>query len=125
MGKTVGIACPHCTGEIKIIIESKPRKVLLTHEGIREEERFIRFPCVGEPSYWWLTHSWAKELATTYPGVEIEKEARRALAWCEANPRCRKTAKGAPRFINAWLSRAQNKSQSRPQTKEDMLEALK
>ena len=125
MGKSVGINCPHCNGTIKITAESNPRKVLISHEEIPDTERFIEFPCVGEPSIWWLTHSWAKELAATYPGVEIEEESRKILAWIKANPRCGKTYRGFPKFINSWFNRAQNSTKSKPQTKEEMMEVLK
>lgn len=63
------------------------------------------FPVKGGKE-WILTGSAVLELQSTYPGVEILKEVREALAWCKANPTMQKTAKGMPRFLNSWMSRA-------------------
>lgn len=43
-----------------------------------------------------------------YPGIDVKQELRNIEAWCLSNPRNRKTRNGAKRFLNAWLSRAQN-----------------
>ena len=44
-----------------------------------------------------------------YPAVDIMQELRRMCGWLEANPTRRKTSRGIPRFINTWLSKAQDK----------------
>lgn len=43
-----------------------------------------------------------------YPGIDCMQELRNIKGWCLANPKNRKTRSGAKRFLNAWLSRAQN-----------------
>ena len=43
-----------------------------------------------------------------YPGIDVRQELRNIEAWCLSNPKNRKTRNGAKRFLNAWLSRAQN-----------------
>lgn len=45
----------------------------------------------------------------TYPGVNVEQELKRMIAWLDSNPTRRKTRKGIDRFINNWLSREQDK----------------
>lgn len=45
----------------------------------------------------------------TYPGVNVEQELKRMIAWLDSNPARRKTRKGIDRFINNWLSREQDK----------------
>ena len=45
-----------------------------------------------------------------YPALDVVQEIRRAYTWCEANPKNKKTRKGAARFLVAWLSRAQDKA---------------
>ena len=45
----------------------------------------------------------------TYPAVDVPGTLRRIRSWCEANPSKRKTARGVPRFIDAWLSREQDR----------------
>ena len=43
-----------------------------------------------------------------YPGIDVSQELRNIQAWCLSNPKNRKTKAGAKRFLNGWLSRAQN-----------------
>ena len=43
-----------------------------------------------------------------YPGIDVRQEIRSVTAWCLSNPKNRKTRAGAKRFLNSWLSRAQN-----------------
>lgn len=53
-----------------------------------------------------------------YPGIDCMAELRKIVGWCEANPKNRKTRAGAKRFVNAWLSRAQDRAPAaRPATK--------
>lgn len=48
--------------------------------------------------------------AAAYPGINVLTELLRAAAWLEANPKNRKTRKGAARFVVNWLSRAQDRA---------------
>jgi hypothetical protein len=43
-----------------------------------------------------------------YPAIDVEAEIRRAAAWLVSNPKNRK--KQLERFINGWLSRAQERA---------------
>jgi len=43
-----------------------------------------------------------------YPDVDCYAEINSMAGWLDANSSKRKTLKGMPRFINAWLSRAQS-----------------
>lgn len=55
----------------------------------------------------------------TYPAVNIIPELKKINAWLDANPTKRKTERGMKKFINNWLSRAQdNPRQSAPQAKQ-------
>jgi hypothetical protein len=47
----------------------------------------------------------------TYPAIEIEAEIRKAEAWLKANPKNKK--KNYERFVNNWLSRAQERAPAR------------
>ena len=47
-----------------------------------------------------------------YPGIDVMQELRNVEAWCFSNPKQRKTRNGAKRFLNAWLSRAQNSARA-------------
>lgn len=56
------------------------------------------------------------EYASLYPAVDVEQELRNIRGWCLANTTRRKTHRGVRRFINGWLSRAQDKGGKRPET---------
>ena len=54
------------------------------------------------------------EYADLYPAVDVDQEARKMRAWCISNPIRRKTRRGVRRFINGWLSRAQDRGRPVP-----------
>ena len=47
-----------------------------------------------------------------HPGVDILGEARKALAWANANPTKRKTARGMAKFLLSWMGRVQDRGWS-------------
>ena len=55
---------------------------------------------------WHLTQAQVESWAVAFPARDVLAECRRALAWVEASPARRKTARGMPRFLVAWLNRA-------------------
>ena len=44
-----------------------------------------------------------------YPAVDVMQELRKMSSWSTDNPKKRKTKGGIRRFINAWLSKEQDK----------------
>ncbi len=54
----------------------------------------------------------AEEYAALYPAVDIRQELRNMRGWCLANPAKRKTRSGVKKFVNGWLSRAQDRGGS-------------
>ena len=52
--------------------------------------------------------NWSK----AFPAVDVEHELRKMLTWLDSNPKKKKTARGINRFINGWLSRAQDRAVS-------------
>lgn len=48
-----------------------------------------------------------------YLGIDVKYELKKMELWLTANPKSRKTYEGMPRFINSWLSRAQDESSRR------------
>ena len=56
---------------------------------------------------WTLTQAQIEAWQADFPALDVPGELRRAHAWCTANPARRKTAAGLPRFLVAWLLRAQ------------------
>jgi hypothetical protein len=61
-----------------------------------------------------MTEANRAEWAAAYPAVDVLGEARKALAWINANPTKRKTARGMARFLVSWMSRCQDKGGSSP-----------
>jgi uncharacterized protein YdaU (DUF1376 family) len=53
------------------------------------------------------------EWQSLYPGVDVLQELRKMRGWLLANLQRRKTARGIRKFINAWLSRAQDESSNK------------
>lgn len=67
----------------------------------------VIFPIVGKGGpEWSLTADRVETWTTLYPTVDVMAEMLKALAWIDANPTKRKTARGMPRFLVSWLSRA-------------------
>lgn len=87
-----------------------------TKPNSREEEicaelnsapAFLAFPVVGIGNgRWLLTESQVEKWCALYPGLDVRQEARKALAWVEANQGRRKTARGMSAFLVSWLGRA-------------------
>ncbi len=69
----------------------------------------LEFRTVGTGAKTWhLTQTKVDEYAEAFPGLDIVAECRKARQWCNDNPEKRKTPKGMPRFLNTWLSKAQD-----------------
>jgi hypothetical protein len=51
------------------------------------------------------------EWKQVFDKIDVEKEIKLAVAWCNANPDRMKTRRGAARFLYSWLSRAKPSSQ--------------
>ena len=70
------------------------------------------FPVAGTSASrtWVLTAAQVAAWDRLYPGVDVGGECRRALAFVEANTR--KTAKGMPRSLGAWLNRTVNQTRA-------------
>lgn len=45
-----------------------------------------------------------------YPGVNLDQELLRMRAWADANPTRCKTERGIKRFVNSWLTKAQDRA---------------
>lgn len=65
----------------------------------------------GEPEPWSemaILETDLGPLRKAYPGVNVDTELAKARSWCLANGTKRKTVRGIPKFLNAWMERAQN-----------------
>lgn len=61
-----------------------------------------------------ISEAQVREFAELYPAIDVLQQLRAVKAWTIANPKNRKTRSGAMRFVNSWLSRAQNQAPTRP-----------
>ena len=73
----------------------------------------ILFP-LNDGSDYGVTAEMVSEFVGLYPAVDVMQELRNMRGWLLNNPRNRKTRSGICRFINAWLSKSQNKPMTRP-----------
>ncbi|MBA0449346.1 hypothetical protein [Stenotrophomonas maltophilia] len=71
---------------------------------------------LNDGSEFGLTQVQLDEFQGLYPGIVVLQELRALKAWAMANPKNRKTRSGAMRFVNSWLSRAQNQAPTRRST---------
>lgn len=60
-----------------------------------------------------ITEAQVREFSELYPAIEVLQQLRAIKAWSISNPKNRKTRSGAMRFVNSWLSRAQNQAPTR------------
>lgn len=63
------------------------------------------FPLRGRGD-WTLSADRLGQYRDTFPGLDLDAELRKARLWLIDNADRRKTAKGMPRFLSGWLTRA-------------------
>ena len=51
-----------------------------------------------------------------YPAVDADQEFRKMIGWLDSHPKNRKTRRGIAKFVNGWLSRAQDSARPEPRT---------
>ncbi len=70
----------------------------------RPEGEILKAP-LADGSTWTISQPMLEDWTRSFPGLEVRAQILGAVAWLEANPKKRKTAKGMPRFITSWLLR--------------------
>jgi hypothetical protein len=76
------------------------------------EPPVLEFPCDGNPKTWGLVESQVADWSKAYPSLDVLGECRKALAWVNATPEHKKTARGMSKFLVNWFSRTQNRGSS-------------
>lgn len=80
----------------------------------------ISFP-LNDGSMYDVTENDVAYYQQLYPAIDCMAELRKLTGWCDANPRNRKTRRGAKSFLNKWLARAQDRAPKvQMQKKEDI-----
>ena len=87
--------------------ESKGNTTCAQPEGPPDAQEIIAFPLNDKTEYPIYDTDFA-EWAELYPAVDIMQELRKMKGWLDSNPTKRKTIRGIRRFINSWLSKAQD-----------------
>ncbi len=79
-------------------------------EPVPDSTPFATFPVVGPGApHWSLAVQQVEKWQGQFPNLDIRGEVVKALAWTEANPTRRKTAKGMPAFLVRWFSSTTNR----------------
>jgi hypothetical protein len=66
----------------------------------------------GQPELWDLEQDYFDELLSTFSGLDVLAECKKALLWLAANPNRKKTARGMKTFLFGWMSRCGNRGGS-------------
>lgn len=74
------------------------------------DEIVATLPLVTSGEFHTITKNDVQKYRELYPGIDVMQEIRKMIGWCDANPKNRKTKTGVKRFINSWLSRAQDRA---------------
>ena len=69
---------------------------------------------LADGTEWRPTKAMYDTFVQAFPGVDVKAEFIKMRAWCDANPKNRKTWAGASRFANSWLSREQDRPKPKP-----------
>lgn len=78
-----------------------PQKVAL------EPGQIVRwFPTEGSRQ-WGVTAEALAAFQTAFPHVDVRQQVEQMISWLRTNQARRKTPQGMPRFVNAWLARAE------------------
>lgn len=64
---------------------------------------------LNDGSDYGITQDQIDKWVPLYPAVDVMQELRAMKGWLDSNPKKRKTKTGILRFVNGWLSRAQDK----------------
>ena len=102
--------------EIKEIEEEKKDKNNILAPSLTSVNAVAKLPLNVKDTYYTITQEDVAHYQELYPAVDVMQEIRSMVGWCEANPSKRKTKTGAPRFINTWLARSQDRG-GRTETK--------
>lgn len=106
-------AMPDIAEQSRAIAEHKQEQSRAEHiapTSFHESKPMGTIPCSGKEKVFPFTETDVGEWQGSFPGIDVMQQLRQCRQWNIDNPTKRKTAKGMRRFINSWLSRAQDAS---------------
>lgn len=100
----VAVSVSECVSVCEGVKDSCPESALPPSE---QEPTVIHFP-LNTGAEWGLPEAKYAEFVDIYPQVDVMAELRKMKGWFIGSPAKRKTKTGILRFVNAWLSKAQD-----------------
>ena len=94
--------------------EKKKENARAREETPVQVEAPVELIPLADSSGWRPTVDEYEEYHRLFPDVDIDAEFRKMRAWCLSNSL--KTRRGVKRFVNGWLSRAQDRPKPKPKT---------
>lgn len=73
------------------------------------QEADVEAVILNDGTEWRPDQALFAEYVRLYPNVDVKRQFNEMRGWCIANPAKRKTKRGVKRFVNGWLSRAQDR----------------
>jgi hypothetical protein len=87
----------------------KETKTELSVEPQSVSQPVVEVPILGGKVFG-VSQVMADEWSKAYPAVNVVAELQKMRVWAMSNPTMQKTTTGIPRFVNAWLSKAQDQA---------------
>ena len=78
----------------------------------KDESLLMAYLPLKDGSKFELRQSQTDKWIVLYPGLDLKTEVNKMIGWLDANPAKRKTNRGMLKFMNGWLSRAQDSAKS-------------
>ncbi len=94
-------------GKVRLGKVSKDISAVTSSSSTEEYAEVAILPCTGNKE-WRCPKAFYDECVLNYPDVDIESEFRKMRMWLLSNNGKKKTVNGTPRFVNTWLSKAQD-----------------
>lgn len=87
-------------GETKTELSVEPQSV---------SQPVVEVPVLGNKGFG-VSQEMVNEWSKAYPAVDVVAELQKMRVWSLSNPTKQKTSAGIARFVNAWLSKAQDQA---------------
>jgi uncharacterized protein YdaU (DUF1376 family) len=91
------------------ITKNQKPKTQISVEPQSVSQPVVEVPVLGGKVYG-VSQELVNEWSKAYPAVDVQAELQKMRVWAMSNPNMQKTSNGIPRFVNAWLSKAQNEA---------------
>lgn len=101
---------------IKNIKNEKKKEYICQEPGIPAPDCSEIFLPLVDGTFYNVPFPKIRNWEAAFPAVDVMHELKKMLTWLDSNQTKRKTARGIERFINNWLSRAQDNGGSKQES---------